>query len=180
MKDEDIYRLIKARNQDGLSRLFDKYGKLIIYIIKNTGCSDEEDISECASDILYAVWRRINKFDETKSSFKTWVIIVARGCAIDYLRKKRKYKNLISMEDIKEFYSGENVFEITDYNEIIGLLQELPPPDNVIFYRRFVLGDSVLEIAKLLNQTTDNIYKRITRGKEKLKNLMTGEGFCNV
>ena len=180
MRDEDISFLIRARDQEGLSSLFDKYGKLIIYIVKNTGCSNEEDISECSSDILYAIWKRISKYDEAKSSFKTWIVIVARGCAINYLRKNRKHKNQVPIEDIKELYLSEDGFEAMDYDNIIESLQELPPPDNIVFYRRFVLGESVPEIAKLLNQTADSIYKRITRGKEKLKNLMTGEGFINV
>lgn len=176
MIDEEILNLINEKNQEGLTYLLDKYGGMMAYIVRNTGNFSEEDISECLSDVLFTVWKRVKKFDRTKASFKTWVVIVTRGCAIDFLRKNSKHKNTISLEDIKELHSETSAFAELEDNGIIEVLQQLPPPDNEIFYRRFVLGESLAEISKLLDMTQDSIYKRIQRGKEKLKNLMKREG----
>jgi RNA polymerase sigma-70 factor (ECF subfamily) len=182
MKDEDIYRLLLSRNQDGLCRLLDRYGSLIAYIARNTGVANEEDIAECISDIMFTIWKRIKKFDPSKSSFKTWVVIVSRGCAIDYIRKNKKNNHMVSLDDLseaslKELYTESSALNRLLNPNLIQLLQELPPPDNEIFYRRFILGETVAGIAGLLGMTQDNIYKRISRGKEKLKVLMEREGY---
>jgi RNA polymerase sigma-70 factor (ECF subfamily) len=180
MNDDKIYVLIKSRKENGLSLLMDKYGGLLVYIVKNRGDFSEEDIAECMNDILLTIWKRINKYDKNKSSFKTWIIMIARGCAVDYLRKTNKHKKTVSINDVKELYFDDNQFNKLSYNRLIELLQELPPPDNDIFYHRFVLGESVKEIAKILGLTVDNIYKRISRGKKKFKNLLIKEGDNNV
>lgn len=180
MTDDDIYVLIKAKKEYGLSFLMDKYGGLLVYIVKNRGAFSEEDIAECVNDILFTIWKRINKFDKGKSSFKTWVIMVARNCAIDHLRKTSKHKKTVYIDDVGELSADDNEFNKMGYESLIELLQELPPPDNEIFYRRFILGENVKEIARLLDLTVDNTYKRLSRGRKKLKNLKNGEGYGNV
>lgn len=90
MSDDNILALIRARKQEGLSYLLDKYAGLMKYIVNNTGLRNDDDVSECISDILYTIWKRINKYNQAKASFKSWIVIVTRGCAIDYLRKNSK------------------------------------------------------------------------------------------
>ncbi len=177
MSDDNILALLRAREQEGLSYLLDKYAGLMKYIVKNTGIQNDEDISECISDILFTIWKRINKYNQAKASFKTWIVIITRGCTIDYLRKNFKHSNVISFDDINEIPVSDNSYLNGLENNLLYLLQELSPPDNHIFYKRFVLGESVTEIAKGIGITQENVYKRISRGKEKLKDLMKREGY---
>lgn len=177
MSDDNILALIRARKQEGLSYLLDKYAGLMKYIVNNTGLRNDDDVSECISDILYTIWKRINKYNQAKASFKSWIVIVTRGCAIDYLRKNSKHSNVISFDDINEISVTDNDFLNVSENNVLYLLQELSPPDNDIFYRRFVLGESVSKIAKDIGITQDNVYKRISRGKEKLRDLIIREGY---
>ena len=51
MSDDNILALLRARER-GLSYLLDKYAGLMKYIVKNTGIENDEDMSECISDIL--------------------------------------------------------------------------------------------------------------------------------
>ena len=180
MKDEDICGLLRSRDESGLTRLLDRYGGLIAYIVRNTGISPVEELSECVSDILFTVWRRIRKFDPSRSSFKTWLVIVTRGCAIDYRRKNKKYGGTVSLEEMKEFGRESSALNRLLDPDLIQLLQELPPPDNEIFYRRFILGETVREIADTLDSTQDAVYKRIARGKDKLRAIMEKEGYPYV
>lgn len=177
MGDADILALLRTRKQEGLHYLLDKYAGLMKYIVKNTGIQNDEDVSECISDILFTIWKRINKYNQTKASFKTWIVLVTRGCAIDNLRKNSKHSNVVPLDDINEISISDNNLLKGSGNNVISLLQELTPPDNDIFYRRFVLGESVTEIAKVLGITQENVYKRISRGKEKLRVLMDREGY---
>jgi RNA polymerase sigma-70 factor (ECF subfamily) len=177
MKDDEILALLKAKKQEGLSCILDKYAGLMRYIIKNTGNVSEEDISECMSDILYTIWMRINKYDGRKASFKTWIMLVTRGCAIDYLRKNIRRGNVVSFDEIDEIYVADTDYTRISDGSVIAFLQELTPPDNEIFYRRFVLGESVDEISKVLEITKENVYKRLSRGKKQLKSLMSREGY---
>jgi RNA polymerase sigma-70 factor (ECF subfamily) len=182
MKEDDIYNLLLSRDQNGLSLMLDQYGPLIAFVVRNTGLVNNEDVSECISDIIFTVWRRVKKYNPAKSSFKTWIVMVTRGCAIDYIRKNKKPNTVISLSDLektygRELHSGTSALDYLINPDIIQLLQQLPPPDNEIFYRRFVLGEKVTDIADLLGLNQDTIYKRIQRGRSKLKILMEREGY---
>ncbi len=162
--------------------MLDRYGLLIAYISRNTGLTDREDISECVSDVLFAVWKRIRRYDPARSSFKTWLVMIARGCAIDHLRKNRKNDNQVPLAVLDEMGggllpAGTSALDRLLSPDLIQLLQGLPPPDNEIFYRRFVLGETVAGIAGLLGLTSDSIYKRIQRGKGKLRTILESEGY---
>ena len=176
MIDEKIFSLIRAKNQEGLSLLIDKYGGLISYISKNIGNLNSEDMCECVSDVIFLIWQNIDKFDIAKASFKTWITIITHNCTIDYIRKTNKNKT-VPIDNIIDTAVTEYDFELLNTNKIIELLDKLPPPDNEIFYRRFLLGEEVKLIATSLNASEDSIYKRILRGRKKFKKILVEEGY---
>src|ERR1700761_954795 len=45
-----------------------------------------EDISQ---ETFLKAWKSLQKYDESSSKFKTWLLRIARNTAIDYLRKKK-------------------------------------------------------------------------------------------
>lgn len=178
MSDDQIYDLILAGNQDGLSMLLDKYGGLISYIARNIGKFTDEDLRECISDILLTVWNRIKNYDFTKSSFKTWIVLVTRGCTIDYIRKNSRHIDVLFLEDLsKESISDSDSIDSLDTDKIAELMNKLSPPDNEIFYRRFILGEDVAVISDKLKITKENVYKRIARGRENLRAILIKEGY---
>jgi RNA polymerase sigma-70 factor (ECF subfamily) len=60
---------------------------------------------ELVNDVFMKVYQTINKFDESKASFKTWVYNIATYAAIDHLRKKKLATK--SMFDSFENNDGE-------------------------------------------------------------------------
>ena len=67
MNDDQIHCLILARNQEGLKLLIDRYGGLMMYIAKNTGLFEPEELAECISDTLLTIWNRAEKYDKNKT-----------------------------------------------------------------------------------------------------------------
>lgn len=177
MSDEIIYQQLLQHNQQAITYIFEKYGGLIKYIISGSVTLTEEESEECISDVLFNLWKRVEKYDSTKSSFKSWLIIVTRGTAIDYYRKIAKHKKTIFLEELTSPIIFHEEFDKLGVNKIIELLQMLPPPDNEIFYDRFVLGEEIEKIARKHNISKDNAYKRINRGRKKLKEIFQKEGF---
>ncbi len=178
MNDDQMYDLILAGNQDGLSILLDKYGGLMSYIARNIGKFTEEDLAECISDTLFTVWKRIKNYDMSKSSFKSWIVLVTRGCTIDYIRKNNRYNDTLFLEDLDgELTCDGKSIDSLDIDKIAELLNKLSPPDNEIFYRRFILGEDVVAISEIMKITKENVYKRITRGRENLRAILIKEGY---
>lgn len=176
MNDEIIYKRLLMHDQQALSDILSKYGGLLKYIIGNTVLLTAEEIEECMSDVLFLIWQRIEKYDNTKASLKSWIIIVTRSAAIDYYRKIAKHKKTIFIEEVSSSLIFQETFDLLSIEKIIELLQMLPPPDNEIFYDRFILGEDIDCIADKHEISKDNVYKRITRGRLKLKEIFEKEG----
>ena len=172
MDDHQIIEMIKRDANSGIAVLLDKYGGLLSYICNNTGINKKEDQEECISDIMYIVWKKIRKFDSCKASFKTWLVLLARGCSVDFVRKNKYMANVIAYEDLEDIMLIKNEETILRMNEVF---QQLTPPDNYIFYKKFVIGESVKDIAEQLKMSVDNIYKRISRGKQNIKEILCKE-----
>lgn len=173
MEDQQIIYWLKKDPNKGITAIMNKYGGLLVRLSQNTGLLKKEDQEECISDILYHVWRKAEHYDQNKSSFKTWLILLARGCSVDYVRKNKNLLKTIPYEDLDDMkvIKGEE-----EFLNIMDLMQQLPYPDNEIFFKRFVIGESAKNIAEQVHLSVDNVYKRIQRGREKLKDLIKQEG----
>ena len=83
--DADLARRLKAHDPHALSRLYDRYGRLVyslIYrIVRNTGTAEY-----LVQETFLRVWNRADSFDEQRGALGPWVLTVARNRAIDYLR----------------------------------------------------------------------------------------------
>lgn len=177
MSDEQIYKLLLDKDEQVLKIILDKYGGLIKYIVKRTVNLNTQEVEECMSDVLYLLWKRINKYDHIKGSLKSWIVLITRGASIDYYRKTIKYKNITFIDDYESTLIFHEEFDKLEYNEIIALLQMLTPPDNEMFYDRFIIGDSINAISTKYDISVDAAYKRINRGRKKLKEIFLKEGY---
>jgi DNA-directed RNA polymerase specialized sigma24 family protein len=80
------------------------------------------------------------------------------------------------LEDAAEF-SAVEPYDTLEISKMTDMLNKLPPPDNEIFYRHFILGENITFISEKLKITKENTYKRIARGRGKLSRVLKEEGY---
>ncbi len=173
MKDLELRKLLLNRDSSALAILLNKYGGLFSYMAKNMGISNAHDIEECISDITYLIWKKVKKYDHSQSAFKTWTILVAKGCIIDYVRKNKKHSKIVSIDHINQ--SEVSYSMDMSVTSIADTINKLPPPDDEIFFRKYILGETVTDISKVLGKSVEAVYKRINRGKSTLYRLLKQE-----
>lgn len=172
--DEEIYSLIKNRNEKGMEFLINEYAALIKSIVKMHLYNLPQYHEECINDVYLRIWNNIDSFDKGKNILKNWIAAIAKYRAIDY---KRKYLKTLEQIDISEV-NIESDFVIEkealknelDY-EVEELLKNLNPLDKKIFIKLFVKEESIEEISKEFNIKPSAIYNRVSRGKSKLRSL---------
>lgn len=182
MFDEDrwVIRQLENRNEDGLKQLIDRYGGLLKSIIQKTLAYLPEYHEECLSDTLLAIWNNIDKYDESKSSFKNWICVIAKYRAINYLKKYQIEVHNVSWEEEKHeksYAHTDSPFEQEIWEiELNRLLQPLSDRDKKIFKEYFISIEDTEEIAKRNNLTQGALYSRISRGKKKIRTFFAREG----
>ena len=130
-------------------------------------CCDFDD--EGAKDVLQMVYLKIlegkAKYNE-KSGVKTWIFSVIRNTAKDHQKSK---KALYSLSIVQEIADDYDTHEFVDYQAII---RKLPERQKQVALLVFYHGQTLEEIAEILELGVGTVRTHYDRGKKALKELL--------
>ncbi|SFH19588.1 RNA polymerase sigma factor [Pedobacter insulae] len=138
---------------------------------------EREMVREVVNDVFVKIFNKISTFhfdgEEPGLSkvFKGWIGKITANLAIDRFRAQ---KQILYAEEVPE----ESILEMSvqpsdrlSYNDIMNLLNHLPPIQQVIFNMHAIEGFSHEEIAKELNMLPNTSRVYLKRAREKLITL---------
>ncbi|MEK7115173.1 MAG: RNA polymerase sigma factor [Patescibacteria group bacterium] len=133
--------------------------------------SDREKAKDLAQETFMKSWKYISEGNKIKE-LKSFLYRVATNLIIDEYRKNK----LFSLNDLMERGADpetkdlalQNVNVIFDINKI---LTKIDQDERDLILMRYIDELSIGEIAKILNQTENNISVKIHRVMAKLKGL---------
>lgn len=176
-----IERLIqKLANRDkvSLEKFIEDYSTLILKVITYVLNEpyEKEYIEECYDDVIMIILNKCSSF-EYKASFKTWVATIAKNKALDY---KRKLKKHYSYNDIDDKYGSEESAEENFFNKhkimlLNKALNKLSDDEKKLFVKKYMLNSSTGQLCDEYKVNENVIYKRISRLKSKVKELINNE-----
>jgi len=131
---------------------------------------DEALAHDATQDIFIKLFLNLAKFSE-KSKFSTWVYSITYNYCIDFIRKKKKEKNIFS----DEIENAPDIIEDVDDNELLEMevgrlkrvLHEIPTGDQAILLMKYQDEMSIKEIAATLDKSESAIKMKIKRAKHK-------------
>jgi RNA polymerase sigma-70 factor (ECF subfamily) len=107
---------------------------------------------------------------------RSWIKVVAKNTAIDFLRKRKKFRNDVSMENLiccdksNPAVNVEKEFELQALLEQIShFLSEMIPEHRRILELKWKDGMSYKEIALEIQDTENNIKRKLHQSRLKLK-----------
>lgn len=178
MKDEAIINLIYEKNELGLSKLADKYEKLLIHIATGILGSRSRDIEECVNDTYLKLWSHIEQYDMEKASLKTYLKVIARNTAINKLRdlSRREEKELPDdISDIAKYYIDQRqnvegqIFSKENLKQLNKIIGHLNKKDQELVIRKYFYLQSSKDIALATKMTVTAIDSRLSRLRNKMK-----------
>jgi RNA polymerase sigma-70 factor (ECF subfamily) len=131
---------------------------------------DREVAKDLAQDTFIKVFNYL-KNSEVQNA-RSFIYITAKNTVIDYWRKK---KSVVESQLPEGFFESiaekDNTENDIDYSIFLSLLDELPSSDRDVIILRFIEDMSSKDMAELLGERENTVLVRISRAKEKLKNL---------
>jgi RNA polymerase sigma-70 factor, ECF subfamily len=176
VQDEEIIERIKKKDYAGLEELLAVYGDSMLRTIHSV-LSQPHEVSErqdVANEVFYEVWQKIAAYQPERSRLITWLLLISRSRAIDHKRKLNKR----SLEE-KPVDEQELAFEdspLTKEN-FLGFIEDLEALDQRIFLLYYFYQESPETIAEQTDLNISAIYNRLSRGRKRLKERMTIDGF---
>lgn len=165
-----IHSYLETQAAVCFSVLYDRYfGKIFakcISILK-----DEAAAQDATQEIFTKIFLNLSRFKE-QARFSTWVYSITYNYCIDYIRRKKKQKDLFA-EDIEqapdlaeEEISDKIILEI-HLDQLASVLEHLPDSDRMVLLMKYQDRMSIKEIAKIIRKTESAVKMKIKRAKAK-------------
>lgn len=142
--------------------------KVCLVYAKNR--DDQEDLfQEC----LYNAWKAFPKF-RADSKFSTWLYKVSLNTALYQNRKSKVINNGVSLESIENIDTDHQ--ENDQLSQLYFAIAGLNDIEKSVILLHLE-GLSYKEVGEITGFTETNVGVKLTRIKEKLKKIMTEDGF---
>lgn len=138
-----------------------------LYRIALSNVQNEHDASDVVHDVFV-------KYLNTKPEFKDanhqegWFVKVTVNTCRDFLRKKA-HRTHAPLEEVHNVGAEDE-----NEHDIIFYLSQLPSKYREVITLHYLEDYSVEETAKFLGLSVSGVKMRLSRGREKLKNIMEG------
>ena len=114
---------------------------------------------------------------QIESAKKRQAEILAQYNCKNYEEFNQLIKNKeLEMENIEDRIIAQNDVYESLKEDVQSLLAGLSEADRELFYRRYILGERVEEIARRSGRNAAILYNRLSRGRKKLKRCIKESG----
>lgn len=166
--------LLRAKDESGLTILYDNYSGALNGIISRT-VNSEKIAEEVLQQTFLKIWDKIEQYDEAKSSLFTWMAKIARNSAIDQVRLKR-FKNKGLTDSWEAKHNDSNVITTESSKmDTKNLLNKLDPKHKEVIDCVYLHGYSQSQAALKLNVPLGTIKTRIRTGLQVLRKELSSE-----
>ncbi len=182
LDDETLVQRMQRGHKDAFSVLYDRYVRLVYAMaIQMVG---QADASEATQEIFMRLWRKADRFDDARGTFKSWFMMLARNYLRDELRRRYKNNHQLPLPNWSQLLEhivdpGSDVVETALSREQNHSIKEaiatLPTEQRQVILMAYFGGYSQSTIAQTLDWPLGTVKKRIRLGLQKLRKVMIQE-----
>lgn len=167
-EDTRLLAAIAEGDQPALATLYRRRGDLLYSLIVRM-LSDEMEAQEVMQDAFVLIWRKAHQYDAERSSPLSWILMLARGLALDRLRaRSRREAGQAAYERELASLEVEVGARPLERDELAAAcaraLNRLPEPQARPLQLAFLRGWTHEEIAAATGEPLGTIKARIRRG----------------
>ncbi len=137
-------------------------------------CQNRDDAMEVVNDAFIKLFKSIDSID-TEKPFKAWLRTIVVNTAIDRRRKDIKLLQNTDLDEAGHLTIGISAIEDLLADDIINMMQSLPPIQLAIFNLFEIDGYNHDEIGEMLKIPASSSRVYLSRAKEKLRKVITEE-----
>jgi RNA polymerase sigma-70 factor (ECF subfamily) len=173
-------RLLSAVAEGDQSRFAALYRRRsgVIYSLLVRMLVNEMEAQEVMQDAFVQIWKRAHRYDREKSSPLAWMIMIARGLAMDRLRarSRRSAGHAAYEKEVAALEVEINGSRQAERDELAGMcssaLNQLPDEQARALQLAFIRGWTHEEIASATGEPLGTIKARIRRGLFALRKTL--------
>jgi RNA polymerase sigma-70 factor (ECF subfamily) len=141
-------------------------------IICRSYAKNEQDAIEVLQDGFLKIFQQIDRYDSTKASIYTWMRTIMVRTAIDFLRKQNKRQVAIEWKEEHDPTIDAEALERMSAQQILNMLQTLPPTTRTVFNLYITEGYNHREIGEILNISEGTSKWHLSEARKYLINSL--------
>lgn len=180
MTDSEIIALLFSREEQGLQKAKEKYGKLLFSLSRNILSSDE-DAAECENDTYFALWKSVPP--KEPDPLVSFLCRIAKNVSLKRLREKTALKRsgiTVPLDELSEAVGSDELQKHLDAKRlgklIDSFLDTLDSENRRLFVRRYWFCCDTAALAEEFGLSENTVHKRLSRTRQKLKAYLIKEG----
>ena len=152
--------------------IYSTYKKQMYYTANNI-LKDSHLAEDAVHNAFLRIINNLEKIEDINShKTKGLIVIIVKNVSIDIYRKNKKERdNTIFIDDLDDI-NGYDEINKNDLGDLEIAISKLPENYKQVFLLKFSHELTDNEISEILDIKPDNVRKRISRGREKLKNIL--------
>lgn len=172
---ESSYRRFLSGDEDAFDRILTDYRPGLICFI-NQLLHDPDASEDIAIDTFLELLIHPKRYD-FRASLKTYLYMIGRSKALDYLRRRKFFSPDPIPEDIPQSASLEERFLLNEQRrEVHAALKQLPLDMATALYLVYFEDLSYDDTARVMKKNRKQVDNLLYRGKAALRNILGKDG----
>ncbi len=130
---------------------------------------DEFDAADILSSAFVRVFKYIHQFDPGKGSLHSWIKRIVVNEGLDHIKSRERFSENVELETIEEPAIDNKVLQKMGADEVMKLVQKLPPATHAVFVLYAVEGFTHKEIADQLQISEGTSKWHLSEARKKLQ-----------
>ncbi len=137
--------------------------------------SDKDEAKDILQESFIKIYHQLKSFRD-EGSFEGWARKIVVNTALEYFRTKTKYQNvpLQDFEEVFEIENDEDILSDLSFQEMLLLVQELPPTYRMVFNLYAFEGMKHREIAEQLGISEGTSKSNLSDARRILQKKLSG------
>jgi RNA polymerase sigma-70 factor (ECF subfamily) len=169
IKLDDIIKECKKENPAAQKQLYNHYSPLFLAICLRY-MKNREEAEDVLVDSFYQIFTKIDSY-KGEGSFEGWMKRILVNKALMELRKNNVLNLSVELNSIKEPSESEEIIESLNYNDLLEMMNELPPGYKTVFNLYVLEGYKHREIADFLGISINTSKSQLILAKKKMREI---------
>jgi RNA polymerase sigma-70 factor, ECF subfamily len=175
MTDQELVAAMASGRQGALHAINQRYGNAIAVVAERI-LSNKADAEEVAADVLWQAWRDASRFDRSRGSVGTWLMMLARSRAIDRLRARKSRERPNDDTEVTEQADdpSQSIDSAERKRRVVKILAELRDGEREVLELAYFSDLSQSEISERTGLPLGTVKTRMRTALIKLRDALRG------
>jgi len=140
--------------------------------------ANEDEALAIMNNGFLKIFTHISKFDDSYD-FKPWFKTIMVNTAINYVKKMKKYKAEINIEEAATLQTSNDILSKISFKELLNTIQTLSLGYRTVFNMYVLDGYKHEEIAQQLGISVNTSKSNLSRAKVRLREIIQEKMLIN-